>query len=54
MTGGGASATGLLLLPTYTRSFLIKVKDRYFTNLDRLPAWTAIGTTVLADPGFRH
>lgn len=31
---------------------LMKVKDRYFTNLDRLPTWTAIGTTVLANPGL--
>jgi enamine deaminase RidA (YjgF/YER057c/UK114 family) len=30
----------------------IKVKDRYFTNLDRLPAWTGIGTTALAMPGL--
>jgi len=30
----------------------ITVKDRYFTNLDRLPAWTAIGTTALAMPGL--
>ena len=28
------------------------VKDRYFTNLDRLPTWTAIGTTALAMPGL--
>ncbi|HMF73168.1 MAG TPA: RidA family protein [Flavitalea sp.] len=31
---------------------LMKVKDRYFTNLDRLPTWTAIGATVLANPGL--
>ena len=31
---------------------LMKIKDRYFTNLDRLPTWTAIGTTVLANPGL--
>jgi len=31
---------------------LMTVKDRYFTNLDRLPTWTAIGTTVLANPGL--
>jgi len=31
---------------------LMKVKDRYFTNLARLPTWTAIGTTVLANPGL--
>ena len=31
---------------------LMKVKDRYFTNLESLPTWTAIGTTVLANPGL--
>jgi enamine deaminase RidA (YjgF/YER057c/UK114 family) len=31
---------------------LMKVKDRYFTNPDCLPTWTAIGTTVLANPGL--
>jgi enamine deaminase RidA (YjgF/YER057c/UK114 family) len=30
----------------------MQVKDRYFTNLDRLPTWTAIGTTALAMPGL--
>ena len=30
----------------------MKVKDQYFTNLDRLPTWTAIGTTALAMPGL--
>lgn len=28
------------------------VKDRYITNLDRLPTWTAIGITALAMPGL--
>ena len=28
------------------------VKDRYFTNVERLPTWTAIGTTALAMPGL--
>jgi enamine deaminase RidA (YjgF/YER057c/UK114 family) len=30
----------------------MKIKEQYFTNLDRLPAWTAIGTTALATPGL--
>ena len=30
----------------------MKVKDQYFTNLERLPTWTAIGTTALAMPGL--
>ena len=28
-----------------------KVKERHFTNLERLPAWTAIGVSALAAPG---
>jgi enamine deaminase RidA (YjgF/YER057c/UK114 family) len=30
----------------------IKVKDRFFTNLERLPTWTAIGVAALAMPGL--
>ena len=30
----------------------MKVKDQYFTNLDCLPTWTAIGATALAMPGL--
>ncbi|NOT54546.1 MAG: RidA family protein [Deltaproteobacteria bacterium] len=33
-------------------SLFMQVKDRYFTNLDRLPTWTGIGTTGLAMPGL--
>ena len=33
-------------------TLFMTVKDRYFTNLDRLPTWTAIGTTALATPGL--
>lgn len=29
-----------------------KVKDRFFTNPERLPTWTAIGVTALAMPGL--
>lgn len=30
----------------------IEVKDRFFTNLERLPTWTAIGVAALAMPGL--
>jgi enamine deaminase RidA (YjgF/YER057c/UK114 family) len=30
----------------------IQVRDRYVTNKDRYPAWTAIGATALAMPGL--
>jgi enamine deaminase RidA (YjgF/YER057c/UK114 family) len=30
----------------------IGVKDRFFTNPDRLPAWTALGVAALAMPGL--
>jgi enamine deaminase RidA (YjgF/YER057c/UK114 family) len=30
----------------------MKIKDHYFTSLDRLPTWTAIGVTALAMPGL--
>jgi enamine deaminase RidA (YjgF/YER057c/UK114 family) len=30
----------------------IQVRDRYITNKDRYPAWTAIDVTALAIPGL--
>jgi enamine deaminase RidA (YjgF/YER057c/UK114 family) len=30
----------------------ISVKDRFFTNLERLPTWTALGVAALAMPGL--
>jgi enamine deaminase RidA (YjgF/YER057c/UK114 family) len=30
----------------------IEVKDRFFTHLERLPTWTAIGVAALAMPGL--
>ena len=30
----------------------IEVKDRFFTNLERLPTWTALGVAALAMPGL--
>ena len=31
---------------------IMNVKDRYFTNRDHLPTWTALGVTALAMPGL--
>jgi enamine deaminase RidA (YjgF/YER057c/UK114 family) len=31
---------------------VMDVKDRYFTNRDELPAWTALGVSALAMPGL--
>lgn len=31
----------------------IQVRDRYVTNPERYPAWTALGVTALAMPGLR-
>jgi enamine deaminase RidA (YjgF/YER057c/UK114 family) len=31
---------------------IMNVRDRYFTNLDHLPTWTALGVTALAMPGL--
>ena len=30
----------------------IQVRDRYVTNIDRYPAWTALGVSALAMPGL--
>lgn len=30
----------------------IRVRDRYVTNAERYPAWTALGVTALAAPGL--
>jgi enamine deaminase RidA (YjgF/YER057c/UK114 family) len=30
----------------------IQVRDRYVTNTERYPAWTALGVTALAMPGL--
>lgn len=57
LTAGGCTFDDVVEMVTYLSDMrdlqlLMKVKDRYFTNLDRLPTWTAIGTTVLANPGL--
>jgi enamine deaminase RidA (YjgF/YER057c/UK114 family) len=31
---------------------IMSAKERYFTNRDQLPAWTAVGVTALAMPGL--
>ena len=30
----------------------MQVRDRYITNAERYPAWTALGVTALAMPGL--
>jgi len=57
LTAAGCTFDDVVEMITYLTDMrdlqlLMKVKDRYFTNLDRLPTWTAIGTTVLANPGL--
>lgn len=57
LTAAGCTFDDVVEMVTYLTDMrdlqlLMKVKDRYFTNLDRLPTWTAIGTTVLANPGL--
>lgn len=57
LTAAGATFDDVVDMVTYHTDMrdlqlFIKVKDRYFTNLDRLPAWTGIGTTALAMPGL--
>ena len=57
LTAAGATFDQVVEMVTYHTDMrdlqrFIEVKDRYFTNLDRLPAWTGIGTTALAMPGL--
>jgi enamine deaminase RidA (YjgF/YER057c/UK114 family) len=57
LTAAGATFDDVVDMVTYHTDMrdlqlFIKVKDRYFTNLGRLPAWTGIGTTALAMPGL--
>jgi len=57
LTEAGVSFDDVVDMVTYVTDMrdlqlLMKVKDLYFTNPERLPAWTAIGTTVLANPGL--
>jgi enamine deaminase RidA (YjgF/YER057c/UK114 family) len=57
LTEAGLSFDDIVDMVTYLTDMrdlqlLMKVKDLYFTNLERLPTWTAIGSTVLANPGL--
>lgn len=57
LTASGATFDDVVDMITYHTDMrdlqlFMKVKDRYFTNSDRLPAWTGIGTTALAMPGL--
>jgi len=57
LAAAGASFEDVVEMVTYHTDMrdlqlFMQVKDRYLTNLDRLPAWTGIGTTALAMPGL--
>lgn len=57
LTAAGATFDDIVEMVTYhvdmsDLPLFIQVKDRYFTNKDRYPTWTGIGTTVLAMPGL--
>jgi enamine deaminase RidA (YjgF/YER057c/UK114 family) len=57
LTAAGAGFEDVVEMVTYHTDMrdlplFMEVKDRYLTNLDRLPAWTGIGTTALAMPGL--
>jgi enamine deaminase RidA (YjgF/YER057c/UK114 family) len=57
LEAAGASFDDVVDMITYHTDMrdlqlFITVKDRYFTNLERLPTWTAIGVAALAMPGL--
>ena len=57
LTEAGATFDDVVEMVTYHTDLrdlelFITVKDRYITNLDRLPTWTGIGTPALAMPGL--
>jgi enamine deaminase RidA (YjgF/YER057c/UK114 family) len=57
LTAAGATFDDVVEMVTYhtdMRDFqlFIQVRDRYITNKDRYPAWTAIGVSALAMPGL--
>src|SRR5581483_2834660 len=57
LTEAGLTFSDVVEMVTYYTDLrdlplFMTVKDRYFTDLDRLPTWTAIGTTALAMPGL--
>jgi enamine deaminase RidA (YjgF/YER057c/UK114 family) len=57
LTAAGATFDDVVDMVTYHTDMrdlqlFIQVRDRYITNSDRYPAWTAIGATALAMPGL--
>ena len=57
LTAGGVAFDDVVDMVTYHTDMrdlqlFMKIKERYFTNPDCLPAWTAIGATALAMPGL--
>jgi enamine deaminase RidA (YjgF/YER057c/UK114 family) len=57
LSAAGATFDDVVDMVTYHTDMrdlqlFIKVKDRFFTNLERLPTWTAIGVAALAMPGL--
>jgi enamine deaminase RidA (YjgF/YER057c/UK114 family) len=57
LSAAGATFDDVVDMVTYHTDMrdlqlFIEVKDRFFTNLERLPTWTAIGVAALAMPGL--
>ena len=57
LTAAGITFDDVVEMVTYHTDMgdlqlFMKVKDQYFTNLDRLPTWTGLGATALAMPGL--
>jgi enamine deaminase RidA (YjgF/YER057c/UK114 family) len=57
LSAAGATFDDVVDMVTYHTDMrdlqiFINVKDRFFTNLERLPTWTAIGVAALAMPGL--
>jgi enamine deaminase RidA (YjgF/YER057c/UK114 family) len=57
LTAAGATFDDIVEMVSYhvdmrDLQLFIQVRDRYVTNEERYPAWTAIGVTALAMPGL--
>jgi enamine deaminase RidA (YjgF/YER057c/UK114 family) len=57
LTAAGVTFDDVVEMITYHTDMrdlplFMSVKDRYVTNLGRLPTWTALGVTTLAMPGL--
>jgi enamine deaminase RidA (YjgF/YER057c/UK114 family) len=57
LAAAGATFDDIVEMVTYHTDMqdlplFIQVRDRYITNQDRYPAWTAIGASALAMPGL--